>query len=241
MVIGAGVIGLEVAAAAFERGCSVQVLELAPQAMGRSLPAAVSEAVVAEHRRRGIDVRFGVQVVGFDGHDAVEAVRLTTGEILACDAVVYGVGVRPNSDLAAAAGLGAPNGIRTNRYLQTEDERIFACGDVCLYDSERYGQPVRLENWRNAEDQADTVARNLLGENRAFDEVPWFWSNQFDFALQVAGLPALGCRTEVQGIGRSRLFLSSDADGVLRGVSALGAIRDIAAPIKEYKGVLATI
>jgi 3-phenylpropionate/trans-cinnamate dioxygenase ferredoxin reductase subunit len=239
LVIGAGVIGLEVAAAARDRGCMVTVLERAPQAMGRSVPAIVSTAVVAEHRHRGVDIRFGVEVASLDGRTQVQAVRLSTGEVLPCDVVVYGLGVRPNVELAAAAGLSTDNGIRTNRYLCTDDDRIFACGDVCCYDSRLYGRPTRLENWRNAEDQADTAARNMLGQQVPFDTVPWFWSNQYDFALQVAGLPSLGTDTSVETVGQSRLFLSTDAQGILRGASAIGPVRDIAGPIKELKAALA--
>lgn len=240
VVIGAGVIGLEVAAAALERGCTVTVLERAPQAMGRSVPAIVSAAVVAEHQRRGVDVRFGVEVSALEGAARVQAVHLSTGETLACEIVVYGLGVRPNVDLAATAGLSTGNGIRTNQYLRTDDDRIFACGDVCCYESQLYQRAIRLENWRNAEDQADIAARNMLGQQLAFDAVPWFWSNQYDFTLQVVGLPSLGVETKVETIGRSRLFLTTDAEGVLRGVSAIGSVRDIAARIKEFKSVLAT-
>ena len=189
--------------------------------------------------RSGVDVRFGVEIAALEGKDKVQAVRLSTGEALVCDIVVYGLGVRPNVDLAATAGLAIDNGIRTNQFLRTDDERIFSCGDVCCYDSRRYGRAVRIENWRNAEDQADTAARNMLGQQLGFDAVPWFWSNQYDFALQVAGLPSLGSETKVETIGRSRIFLSSDAEGVLRGVSAIGSVRDIAGPIKEFKDVLA--
>ncbi|WP_447778264.1 NAD(P)/FAD-dependent oxidoreductase [Variovorax boronicumulans] len=238
VVIGAGVIGLEVAAAALERGCIVTVLERAPQAMGRSVPSIVSEAVVAEHQRRGVDVRFGVEVAALDGMARVQAVHLATGEVLACDIVVYGLGVRPNVSLAAAAGLSTDNGIRADRHLRTADESIFACGDVCCYDSQRYGRAIRLENWRNAEDQADAAARNMLGQQLAFDAVPWFWSNQYDFALQVAGLPSLGVETKVEVIGHSRLFHSRDAKGVLQGVSAIGSVREIAGPIKEFRSLL---
>ncbi|CAN7316335.1 FAD-dependent oxidoreductase [Variovorax sp. LjRoot84] len=239
VVIGAGVIGLEVAAAALERGCTVTVLERAPQAMGRSVPAIVSQAVVAEHQRRGVDMRFGVEVAKLEGATRVQAVHLATGEALACDTVVYGLGVRPNVNLAASADLSTDNGVRTDQYLCTADDRVFACGDVCCYDSQRYGRAIRLENWRNAEDQADTAARNMLGQQLAFDAVPWFWSNQYDFALQVAGLPSLGIETKLETIGHSRLFLSSDAGGVLRGVSAMGSVRDIAGPIREFKSLLA--
>ena len=187
-VIGAGVIGLEVAAVAAERGCVVHVLEVAPIAMGRSLPAAVSTALVGVHRRHGVEVRFGVRVARVEGDDKVSCVCLESGEALDCDAVVYGVGVKPRTELAEAAGLGVDGGIVTDCLLQTEDANIFACGDVCRYESRLFGRHLRLENWRNAEDQADTAARNMLGQQRPFDAVPWFWSNQYDLTLQVAGI-----------------------------------------------------
>ena len=240
VVIGAGVIGLEVAAAATERGCQVTVLERADHAMGRSVPSAVSDTLVAVHRTRGVEIRFGVEVSALIGDEVVRQVQLSDGQTVAADAVVYGLGVRPNVSLAADAGLSTDNGIRTNSYLQTQDNQIYACGDVCSYDSQRYGRPVRLENWRNAEDQADTVARNLLDQRVAFDTVPWFWSNQFDLALQVVGLPSIGIRTETQTIGNSRLFLSFDPADTLCGASAFGMVRDIATPLKEYKAVLAS-
>jgi 3-phenylpropionate/trans-cinnamate dioxygenase ferredoxin reductase subunit len=194
---------------------------------------------VAEHRTNGVDVKLGVQVVGLEGSAAVQAVRLSSGERIACDAVVYGLGVQPCTDLARSAGLEIDNGIRTNAFLQTKEEYIFACGDVCCYDSHRYGRPIRLENWRNAEDQADTVARNILGQSNIYDEVPWFWSNQFDFALQVAGLPAEGTVTETQAIGNAQLFLSYSVDGALCGASALGPMRDVAGSIRNYRAQLA--
>ena len=239
VVIGAGVIGLEVAAAAVERGCSVHVLEAGPSAMGRSLPSLAANALVAEHRRRGVDLHFGVRVAALLGDEAVAAVQFESGESLDCDAVVYGVGVRPRTELAQAAGLLVDDGIRTNGLLETSDRQIFACGDVCRYDSGLYGRALRLENWRNAEDQADTAARNLLGHGKVFDEVPWFWSNQYDLALQVVGLPVLGAFTEVRTLGASQLYLSVDADGLLRGASALGSVREIVAPMKRLKEAMA--
>lgn len=239
VVIGAGVIGLEVAAAAVELGCKVHVLEVAPLAMGRSLPEAVSTALIAEHRKRGVDIRFGVRVAALEGDKTVSGVRLETGEVLACDVVVYGVGVRPRTELAEAAGLRVDNGIRTNNLLQTDDSRIFACGDVCRYQSRLFGRELRLENWRNAEDQADTAARNMLGQEKTFDEVPWFWSNQYDFTLQVAGLPSLGEVTVSRTLGSSHLFLSTDADGLLRGASGLGPVREVATPIRKLKAAIA--
>ncbi|UFW88370.1 hypothetical protein BjapCC829_07395 [Bradyrhizobium barranii] len=92
-----------------------------------------------------------------------------------------------------------------------------------------------MENWRNAEDQADAAARNMLGQQKSFDAVPWFWSNQYDLTLQLAGLPALGRLTVVPEVGASRLHLSVGSDGRLSGVSRLGSVRDIAAPIRQLK------
>ena len=240
VVIGAGVIGLEVAAAAVERGCEVKVFEAAASAMGRSLPAAVSSALIAEHRKRGVEIRFDAKLAAIEGNKAVTAVRLAAGEVVPCDIVVYGVGVRPRTQLAEKAGLRVDDGVRTNRLLQTEDESIFACGDVCSYESLLFERHLRLESWRNAEDQADTVARNLLGQGSAFDEVPWFWSHQYDLALHVAGLPTLGQVIVTRTVGSSRVYLSFDGEGKLKGASGLGAVREIAKPIRDLKAAIAT-
>ena len=207
--------------------------------MGRSLPAAVSTALVDVHRRHGVEVRFGVRVARVEGDDKVSCVRLESGEALDCDAVVYGVGVKPRTELAEAAGLGIDGGIITDGLLQTEDANIFACGDVCRYESRLFGRHLRLENWRNADDQADAAARNMLGQQKPFDAVPWFWSNQYDLTLQVAGIPALGDLTGVREVGGSRLYLSIGSDGRLWGASGLGAVRDIAAPIRQLKEAIA--
>ncbi len=234
-------IGLEVAAAAVElpaASCTSSKWRLMPW------PVAClwrfQDVLVSEHRRRGVDLRFGVGVTALEGTGTVSAVRLQGGDVIACDVVVYGVGVRPRTELAEAAGLAVDNGIVANRFLQTkEDPDIFACGDVCRYESRIFGSSLRLENWRDAEDQADTAARNMLGQEKAFDEVPWFWSNQYDCALQVAGLPTHGEITVATTSGAARLFLSLTADGTLRGASALGPVRDVASPIRKLKAAIA--
>lgn len=235
VVVGAGVIGLEVAAAAVERGCSVCVLEAAPRAMGRSVPGAVSDILVEEHRKRGVEIRFAVKIAALEGNRSVSSVMMDDGERLPCDLVVYGVGVKPRSELAAEAGLAVDDGILTSSRLQTADDRIFACGDVCRFESQTFGQTLRLENWRNAEDQAVVAARNIIGDAVDYDEVPWFWSNQFDFTLQVAGLPSLGSRTTVSAVGAAQLVRSVTEDGHLRGACAIGALRDVAGAIRSAK------
>ncbi|MCV9938351.1 FAD-dependent oxidoreductase [Boseaceae bacterium BT-24-1] len=238
VVIGAGVIGLEVAAASVERGCTVTVLEAAPQAMGRLLPTAAAAALLNEHQTRGVGIHFGARVMKLEGTRAVSGVTLDSGETMPCSGVIFGVGVKPRSELAEAAGLAVDDGVLTNAYLQTEDERIFACGDICRYESTLFGQRLRLENWRNAEDQAETAARNMLGELRAFDEVPWFWSNQYDVALQVVGLPMLGELTLAEEAGETKLFLSVRGDGLVRGASAIGPVREVSAFTRKLRSAI---
>lgn len=235
VVVGAGFIGLEVAAAAIAKGCTVTVLEAAPAALTRSLPALVANEIVRIHSERGVTLRFEVAVASVEGQAQIEAVRLSTGERIPCDYLVYGVGVRPRTLLAEQAGLEVSNGIRVDSALQTSDPNIFACGDVCSFFSKRYGRELRLESWKNADDQADFAARSMLGEAVSYDEVPWFWSNQYEIALQVAGLPTMGSITVSRPAGRGHLFFSLTEDGRLAGLCGLGPIPDIAVPVRLLK------
>lgn len=239
VVIGAGFIGLEVAAAAVELGCKVVVLEAAPRALARSLPENVSSAMVQVHRDRGVDIRFCVSVARVEGDSHVTSVVLGDGQRLPCDSVVFGIGVRPHAELAEEAGLEVLNGIVVDQRLQTSDEDIFACGDACSFHSVLYRQSLRLESWKNAEDQADTAALNMLGQGSVYDEVPWFWSNQYNLALQVAGLPALGAATIERWSGSAYFFFSLDAGGHLVGVSGFGPMRDVAPFMRTAKTLVA--
>lgn len=234
-IVGAGFIGLEVAAAAMERGCDVEVIEAAPHALGRSLPAAVSGSLIAVHEDKGVRFRFGASVESIEGRDRAEALLLADGSRIPCDTVIYGIGVRPNVDLARDAGLAVDNGIVVDSHLQTSAEDIYACGDVTNFFCGLYNRSIRLESWKNAEEQAVVAARNMIGERIAYEQVPWFWSNQYDLTLQVSGLPALGTRHAERPIGSGRLYLSQDDDGVTVGVCALGSVRDIAMPMRTAK------
>ncbi|MDT6963175.1 FAD-dependent oxidoreductase [Cupriavidus sp. SZY C1] len=235
VVIGAGFIGLEVAAAAVEKGCQVELLEAAPHALGRSLPAPVSDALIAFHRQKGVQIRFGARVAAIEGQARAETVVLADGTRIACDVIVYGIGVRPNTAVAEAAGLTVDNGIVVDAHLQTSAPDIYACGDVTRYFCDLFHQPLRLESWKSAEEQADAVARSMVGQPVRYGHVPWFWSNQFDLTLQVSGLPVLGTRHVERAIGDSRLYLSTDDGGTTVGVSALGAVREIAMPMRVAK------
>lgn len=233
VVIGAGVIGLEVAAAAVEIGCKVHVLETAPHAMGRSLPAEFAGYLIAEHRDRGVDFTFSARVKELLGTSRVEGVVLDSGETLMCDTVVYGVGALPRDQLADSAGLLVDGGICTDQTLLTADRKIRACGDVCRFPSKRFNQMLRLENWKNAEQQAVVVAMGILGKPVEYDPIPWFWSNQYNWGLQVAGLPGLATQIEYLNYGGSRFFFALDEAGVLQGAGALGSVREIAQPMRK--------
>jgi 3-phenylpropionate/trans-cinnamate dioxygenase ferredoxin reductase component len=238
VVVGAGFIGLEVAAAAIELGASVTVLEAAPRALARSLPIEVSSTLVQVHLERGVDFRFGVSVNSIEGRTHVTGVCLTDETFLEADCLVYGIGVKPNAQLAQSAGLETGNGIIVDQYLRTSDPDIFSCGDVCSFFSNLYQIPLRLESWKNADDQATIAARNMLDHQVAYDEVPWFWSNQYDIALQVAGLPVLGETIATRTTDAAKLYFSLDRRGMLLGISGLGPARAIAADMRTAKSWL---
>jgi 3-phenylpropionate/trans-cinnamate dioxygenase ferredoxin reductase component len=235
VVVGAGFIGLEVAAAASELGCKVTVLEAGPSALQRSLPAKITALLIEAHEKRGVEVRFDAQVTRIEGDERVQAVTLSNGDVLPCDSLVYGIGVTPNTAIAEEAGLQVRNGIFVGPDLRTNDSNIFACGDACSFWSPLYQREIRLESWKNAEDQADVAARGLMGQDVLYERVPWFWSNQFDLALQVAGMPTFGEVIIERPIGEGKLFFSLSDDDRLVGVSALGAVKDVAVPMRVVK------
>ena len=188
VVIGAGFVGLETAAAARTRGAEVTVLEVAPVAMGRAVPVEVADVLVKRHSWEGVDLRFDVRVEAIVASPDGFVVATATGDV-ACDVVVAGIGVVPNIELAADAGLEIDNGIAVDACLRTSDPAIFAAGDCCSFPHGLFGgRRVRLEAWRNALDQSAVAAANLLGVGAEYASVPWFWSDQYDLGLQIAGL-----------------------------------------------------
>lgn len=189
-VIGAGFIGLEVAATAVTQGAEVTVLELAPQVLGRVLPAAVAEVVAARHRRNGAQIITGVAVMAIEPTGDGLALRLSGGETIAADIVAIGVGAVPNTELAAAAGLAVENGIVVDEFGRSSDPAIFAAGDVTRHFNPLLGRALRLEAWQNAQNQGIAVAKVMAGATEPFAEVPWFWTDQYDMNLQMAGAVA---------------------------------------------------
>ena len=189
-IVGAGYIGLEVAAVAAKRGLNVTVLEVADRVMSRVTSPTVSHFFEDLHRANGVDLRLGAALEGFEGGDAVEAVRLTRGERLACDMAVIGVGVIPNAQLAEEAGLAVDDGVVVDEFARTADEAVYAVGDCTRHPCRYFGGALRLESVHNALEQAKTAAAAICGAPVAYDQVPWFWSDQYDVKLQTVGLCA---------------------------------------------------
>jgi 3-phenylpropionate/trans-cinnamate dioxygenase ferredoxin reductase subunit len=189
VVIGAGFIGLEFAATARAKGLEVDVLELAPRVMARAVTAEISEFFQMRHRAAGIRIHLGVQATSIEGEGGkVTGVSLSDGRHIPADLVVVGVGVLPNVELAAEAGLPVASGIIVDEHLLTLDPHISAIGDCALYASPRFGGSLRLESVQNATDHAKCVAARLSGEAKPFDASPWFWSDQGSDKLQISGL-----------------------------------------------------
>jgi 3-phenylpropionate/trans-cinnamate dioxygenase ferredoxin reductase component len=189
VVIGAGFIGLEFAATARAKGLEVDVAELGTRVMARAVTAEISQFFQDRHTAAGIRIHLGVQATGIEGDGVkVTGVSLSDGRHVPADLVVVGVGVLPNIELAAQAGLAVASGIIVNEQLLTSDPDISAVGDCALFASPRFGGSLRLESVQNATDHARCVAARLTGDARTYDGRPWFWSDQGPDKLQIAGL-----------------------------------------------------
>ncbi|MGA7776257.1 MAG: FAD-dependent oxidoreductase [Paraburkholderia sp.] len=239
-VVGAGFIGLEVAATAVARGCKVVVIEAASRALMRAVPEIVSGYLVERHRQMGVEVRFAAQVDRILGDTRVSGLKLSDGTTVQCDALVVGIGVTPRTALAEAAGIDVADGIAVDDTLRTNDPYIFAAGDVCSFPHRLFRRRIRLECWKNAEDHARVVARNMLEYGETYSAVPWFWSDQYDMTIQIAGLPAFGTTSVVRETGSaSKVFFALDGDGVLVGASGVGQASEISREVRIAQELIA--
>ena len=201
VVIGAGFIGLEFAAAALKQGLAVTVVDVAERPMARALSRTMSGLFQREHEKLGIRIRFNTQVARLVGeHGRVRAVETSDGAMLNADLVVIGIGVIPNIELAAGCDLTIEDGIVVDEHLQTSDPQISAIGDVAAHVNQHArGRRVRLESVQNASDQARCIAQRIAGKPAPYQAVPWFWSHQGHLKLQMAGLPSPGCEEVMRG------------------------------------------
>jgi 3-phenylpropionate/trans-cinnamate dioxygenase ferredoxin reductase subunit len=223
-IIGAGYIGLEVAAVAAKRGLKVTVIEALPRVLARAASPQIAGFFEDEHRRAGVDLRCDVRIEAITQAGGALAVDTSSG-IIPADFVLIGIGIVPNVEIASAAGLAVENGILVNQFAQTEDPSIYAIGDCtnhpCAYATT--GR-VRLESVQNAIDQAKHAALSICGKPKPYNEVPWFWSDQYDLKLQIAGLGSAEDQIVLRGQPSSRSFaVFRLRDGVVSAVEAVNA------------------
>jgi 3-phenylpropionate/trans-cinnamate dioxygenase ferredoxin reductase subunit len=228
VVIGAGFIGLEFAATARAKGLEVDVLELGTRVMARAVTAEISEFFQARHTAAGIRIHLGVQATSIESDGvSVTGVSLSDGRHVPADMVVVGVGVLPNVELAAEAGLSVAAGIIVDEHLLTSDPHISAIGDCALFASQRFGGSLRLESVQNATDHARCVASRLTGDAKTYDGLPWFWSDQGPDKLQIAGLTTGYDRVVVRGDpGQASFSAFCYKSGQLVGVESVNRAAD---------------
>ena len=207
VVVGAGWIGAEVAASARQRGLDVTVVEPASVPLERVLGKEIGAIYRDIHTDHGVEMMMGAGVEAFEGDGAVERVRTSNGRVVDCDFVVVGVGVQPRTALAAEAGLAIRNGVLVDEWLRATAPGVFAAGDVANAQHPFYGEPIRVEHWANALNQAPAAARNMLGQSTSYDRLPYFFSDQYDVGMEYSGL-ARGCdRVVVRGDPAEREFV----------------------------------
>lgn len=237
-VVGGGYIGLEVASVAIRRGLAVTVFESLDRVMARAVSPELSSFYEEEHRRAGVRFELGASVEWFDGTDRLRAVR-AGGKTCPVDFALVGVGIRPNVELAEAAGLACDDGIVVDDCTRTADPAIFAAGD-CTRHIGRDGTPVRLESVQNAIDQAKHAALAMLDRPVPYREVPWFWSDQYDLKLQIAGLSRAADVRVRRGDPATRKFAVFHLrDGCIAAVEAVNAAAEYIVGRKMIAGLVA--
>lgn len=219
LVVGGGYIGLEAAAVARKLGAAVTLVEAGPRILGRVAAAETADVMRALHRAHGVEIREATALERLTGTDRVSGAVLAGGETLAADLVIVGIGLSPRSAIAEDAGLEIADGVAVDALGRSSAPGIWAAGDCASFPYR--GRRIRLESVQNAVDMGAAVARNMLGADRPYEPVPWFWSDQYDAKLQIAGLSNDHDRV----VARVRDGAVSHwyyAGGVLRAVDAIG-------------------
>ncbi len=240
-IIGGGFIGLELAASARKLGAAVTVIEAQPRILMRGVPAEIAEIIHKAHEAEGVKILAGRGIATIDDSGAEVRITLTDGQEIVADLAVIGIGAVPVTALAAEAGLAIDNGIAVDDRLRSEDPDIFAAGDCCSFPLAVYGgRRVRLEAWRNAQEQGALAAKNMLGADEAHAAVPWFWSDQYGLTLQIAGLSDEGRSTVRRDLDDGAFILFHLAeDGRLVAASGIGPGNAVARDIRLAEMLIA--
>jgi 3-phenylpropionate/trans-cinnamate dioxygenase ferredoxin reductase component len=237
VIIGGGFIGLELASSAAKRGCNVTLVEAQPRILMRGVPEPIANIIHDEHVKHGVAMLVGTGL----SHLTSDSVHLADGRFIKADTIIAGIGAAPDVKLAAEAGLAIENGIACNEYMQSSDADIYAAGDCASYINQKLGsRRMRLEAWRSAQEQAATAAANMLGGQKVHNSIPWFWSDQYDLGLQIAGMADMGPNTVTRKIDDSTVVLFHLAeDGTLMGASGIGPGTSIGRDIKMAEMMMA--
>ncbi len=227
VIVGAGYIGLEVAAVASAHGLKVTVVELADQVMARGDAPPVSDFMARVHREAGVDIRCNTGVQSFTGETRLRGVIASDGVEIPADLAIVGIGILPNVELAQAAGLGCNNGIMVDEFCRTSDPDVLAIGDCTNHPNPLLGRRLRLESVHNAQEQAKTAATTILGRLEPYAQIPWFWSDQYDIKLQIVGFSSRSEQAVFRGDPESRSFAVFFLDdGRLTSVYAINSPRE---------------
>lgn len=240
-IVGGGFIGLELAAAARRLGAAVTIIEAQPRILMRGVPAEIAEVIHQAHEAEGVKILCGEGIAAIADDGAEVRIALAGGHDIVADLAVIGIGAVPVTGLAAEAGLTVGNGVAVDAELRTSDPDIFAAGDCCSFPLALYGgRRVRLEAWRNAQEQGALAARNMLGAGEAHAAVPWFWSDQYGLTLQIAGLSDEGRSIVRRDLGDGAFILFHLAeDGRLVAASGIGAGNAVARDIRLAEMLIA--
>lgn len=226
-IVGGGFIGLELAATARGRGADVVVVEAGDRLMARAVPAEIAAIAEARHRAEGVDIRLGAAVASA----GINRLVLADGSLIEADMVVAGTGAVAQTRLAEAAGLALDNGIAVDATFRASVDDIFAAGDCCSFPYR--GLRLRLESWRAAQDQAAHAARAMLGDATPYTAQPWFWSDQYDLTLQVAGIPDPAHTAVRRDLGAGAVIVFGlDGDGRLASAAGIGKGSAVARDIR---------
>ena len=207
VIVGAGYIGLEVASVAASLGVEVTVIEMANRVMNRTVDPMISSYYQKLHESHGVKIHLDNGLKAFEGGDSVNAVLCSDGLMLEADLVVIGAGVLPNQEIAIEAGLECNNGIMVNEFGETSTAHVYACGDCTNHPNKGLNTRLRLESVHNAMEQSKTVAKTIMGNKEPYDQVPWFWSDQYDHKLQLVGISGDHDEVVMRGLESEQKFL----------------------------------